>query len=880
MTLFDGSIRKSGRLHLRAFIAFLVLVPLASFLIFAAVAARPRYVDWRRAQEIERRVNRITLLLALENAIAEEELPTQVVVSARELNIQPKVVALLMGFDPIEVLKTKQRLTDEMLIAAKDDPIASEVKRLTLAIRKLALSEVSGVQLSNAYSEIHESMRSVLTAELKTKAVMSLNGNSRLHDELKLLLTSLELSSTIGRQHQRILDAINSKSKNDPEIARALALHLDQERELISQMDSLVKGRKRDLEQFVTTSNNSTVVAEIRGYVGGAEADVASSPARIATAVESGLQRNTAVDVLQAKFSSDSIATAARMNADALRALQVTLAMSLVLILLTTLLAVRIARFLSKPLLNLATSARLVADGDLDVPPVDIRGPYEIAIVAKVVNDLVANLRRVQGQAAALAKGEIDDSILLDPIPGALGLTMKASVDRLSRSIREREQLQEQLSQQATHDVLTGLPNRAAAVMALEQAAARSRRTGQVLAVLFIDLDDFKRANDDHNHAVGDEVLRISGQRILSVVRVGDIVARLGGDEFLVIADAVGSAAATRELADRIVESLAIPMIVDEVSVRVGASVGFALLDDAVENAGDLLRRADLAMYRAKELGRGRVVEFDERLSREFEEKHQLQNAMAVALEENQLSLQFQPILSSATGAMLSVEALLRWDRPGFGSQSPARFIPILESSPLILEIGRWVLIQATKELAALRLADAAFAHVSVAVNLSGRHLLAPSLINDIETALLQSGLPPELLTVEITETALVTDLMTVIESMKAIRGLGVKIAIDDFGTGYTSIGQLSRLPVNILKIDRAFVDQIAIPASQRIVELIIEVGHTLALDVVAEGVEDESQREALARLGCDRLQGYLLGHPLLIGELETFVAERPFVRQ
>jgi diguanylate cyclase len=404
---------------------------------------------------------------------------------------------------------------------------------------------------------------------------------------------------------------------------------------------------------------------------------------------------------------------------------------------------------------------------------------------------------------------------------------------------------------------------------------ARAARHDQSLAVLFIDLDEFKRANDEGGHAVGDHVLQLVGERIRNVARHGDVVARLGGDEFLVIAEMIGTPDKARVLAARIIEVLSEPMDIDGSLVRIGASVGFAMPDDRVTDAGDLLRKSDLAMYAAKQSGRGRVVEFDVNLNKAYEEKRLVEKAMIDALRDaNGLSMHYQPIVDVRTGQLLSVEALLRWDSELWGSMSPASFIPLLEQSPVICDIGRWVLVEATTQIQRARqIPD--FEDLTVAVNISGRHLENVSLVADVEHALAVSGLPAHALTIELTETALV-DLGKATKQTRAIRALGVKIAIDDFGTGYTSVAQLTRMPVDVLKIDRAFIDQISSVASRRIVELVIEIGQTLGMQVIGEGVEEQSQLDALGELGCDSAQGYLLSRPMPIENLLDLLHDLP----
>ncbi len=850
-------------LRMRAYIGLLVLIPILGSVVMAAVAAQPRFGEWQRSKEIEQRVKRIAGLLRISNGLGGEEYPTQLLITSKRLRIPPGILKFAIGIDPSTSLEDHRKHTDDVLREYPNEPLVPKIRKSLNELRVVVdTNKLDDILIHNRFDQLHAMLRDQWVLEARSPAILRVSGISRFRRDLDALEQSLNISASISRQHERLFEFLNDKP--DLYYLRSqLAIDRSSEEVASKKLMTLVRpNRLLRLRNFRAQFDNSTIIRETTALIGGDTVSV-SDVGRIAAIVKDGLQRNEKFDDVVYTLIDDSLSSAAALNRAAKQALLVMMGTALALLIFTTVAATVVARMFSQPLRKLALRARIVAEGDLDVAPGRITGPREIAVVSSVVNDLVANLRRVQAQASALSKGEIDNAILADTIPGALGQTMKASVDRLSRSIREREELQDQLTRQATHDALTGLANRAAVLMALDQSFARSRRSGEAMAVLFIDLDDFKRTNDDHDHSVGDQVLIASARRISSAVRAGDIVARLGGDEFCVVVDAAGSTQDVRELSERIIESLSAPIELSGITLRIGASIGFAFLDTELEGGRDLLRRADLAMYRAKELGRGRVIEFDAALHSELEERQELQQAMIGALSDENLRIHVQPIYGTVDGQIRSVEALLRWDRPGFGLQSPSRFIPILESSPLIVDIGRWVLCEATKQAVILRASDSALADISVAVNLSGRHLLAPSVLQDVERALVESGLPPSALTIEITETALVTDMATAIENLKAMRALGVKIAIDDFGTGYTSVGQLSRLPIDILKIDRSFIDQIDVKTSQRIVEMIIELGHTLGLEVVGEGIEDQHQRDVLGRLGCDRIQGFLLGRPV-----------------
>jgi EAL domain-containing protein (putative c-di-GMP-specific phosphodiesterase class I) len=336
-------------------------------------------------------------------------------------------------------------------------------------------------------------------------------------------------------------------------------------------------------------------------------------------------------------------------------------------------------------------------------------------------------------------------------------------------------------------------------------------------------------------------------------VREGDTVGRLGGDEFVVLLEQLRAETEAVELAERLVETLAMPFTVDGVTITGGASIGIAYSMDAGTNARQLLHEADVASYRAKAAGRGRSQVFGDALRRELDEQS--------ALEKGEFTLYYQPVLAVETDALHGYEALIRWNRPGVGLQQPDTFIPVAEKSDLICEIDRWVLHQATQQLSRWIEEDPTrYAGITVAVNISGRHLADPGIVTDVTSALANAELPAHHLVLEITESVLI-DVPTAITHLSAIREMGVSISIDDFGTGYTSIGQLHRLPVDTLKIDKEFV-AFTTPGARDLVMLMVNAAHSCGLLVVAEGVETEDQLRTLRTLAVDSVQGFLFARP------------------
>jgi predicted signal transduction protein with EAL and GGDEF domain len=365
---------------------------------------------------------------------------------------------------------------------------------------------------------------------------------------------------------------------------------------------------------------------------------------------------------------------------------------------------------------------------------------------------------------------------------------------------------------------------------------------------------------------VGDEVLQQVAARIRDTMRAGDVVARYGGDEFIVIVQDVADATEVTELARRVVRAVNQPIEVAGESVLVGASVGIALSLDGPEDPIRLLARADSAMYRAKDNSGSSIEIFDAALQKDVEFRTDIEAALATALSNRGgggLRLEYQPIYDARSLELAGLEALIRWDRPGHGLLAPDAFIPIAETSGLIIDLDCWVLEHATAQL--VEWAEVTgLSHVPLAVNISGRHLLSGRLPAHLRAVLAETGLDPGRLTVEITETVLLKDLVVAGGELDAVRALGVKVAIDDFGTGYTSLAHLQRLPMDIIKIDRSFVSQLGEQRGRALVRMVTVFGHSMDIAVVAEGVETRAELAELQAMHADQLQGFLLSRPLM----------------
>ncbi len=524
----------------------------------------------------------------------------------------------------------------------------------------------------------------------------------------------------------------------------------------------------------------------------------------------------------------------------------------------------------ARPLQRLADTAQELSQGRLDTR-LEERGPTEIRISARALNEAMASLQTAEAQAIALAEERLDDLVISAAAPGQLGASLQAAVSRLARNLTEREEFQQRLAHEASHDGLTKLPNRNAVLRHLDSAMARTRRASTSLALLFIDLDEFKLINDRYGHHAGDQVLQETARRLLESIREGDLAGRLGGDEFLVVAEPIADIDAASILAKRIQDRVTQPIVIDGVTVVPKISIGIGLADGSLSSE-ELLRDADLAVYRAKSLGKGAIDVCDENLRGEVRARDEMELAIREALDNDQFELNYQASLHAATKELSSFEALLRWDRPGHGRVPPDVFIPVAERTELILEIDRWVLDAAVGQLKEWTdhpdLGDS-----TVAINISSRHLGSGELYNDVRAALEKHDVDPHRLALEVTETAILEDMLAAGRELSTLREFGVQVSLDDFGTGYMSLAHLRGLPVDALKIDGSFVAAMESDADYTLIHLIVKTGHLLNVTITAEGVETERQATLLTEMGCDSLQGFLYSRPADAAATEAWVA-------
>ena len=437
----------------------------------------------------------------------------------------------------------------------------------------------------------------------------------------------------------------------------------------------------------------------------------------------------------------------------------------------------------------------------------------------------------------------------------------------------------EQLVYQIRHDDLTGLPNRLLFKERLSQEIASARREGRSLALLYIDLDRFKSVNDSLGHTAGDDLLGQTAQRMRACIRESDTLARLGGDEFAIVLASVTGPGSVTTVAEHIVESLSDAFVVGQHESYVSASIGIAICPTDATDGEDLLRKADTAMYRAKDGGRGRFVFFEERMNADAVERLALERELRQALLRNEFTLHFQPQIDVRTDRICGAEALLRWSHPTRGLVMPGVFISVAEDTGLIEEIGRRVLFDACAQHAAWRAAG--LQPPRIAVNVSGRQFRRGDLVQVVEEALRRSGTPASGLEIEVTESLFMDESLNAVAALDKLRQSGVQVAIDDFGTGYSSMSYLKRLPVDVLKVDQSFIgDMTENHDARAIAKAIITLGHTLNKSVVAEGVETAEQLVLLRRWRCNRIQGYYFSRPLTASEFAELLRRRDEVTQ
>ncbi|MET1256356.1 EAL domain-containing protein [Aliikangiella maris] len=517
-----------------------------------------------------------------------------------------------------------------------------------------------------------------------------------------------------------------------------------------------------------------------------------------------------------------------------------------VIIFFVYLISLKLQRMISGPLVELEGISREVSGSGNYSIRVPYYGEDEIGSLANSFNQMLEKIEVNQKERDAASE--------------ALQLNKK----RLERAVKDLQYL-------ANYDSLTQLPNRALCMDRIKYALKRASRTNLMVAVLFLDLDHFKDVNDSLGHAVGDQLLKATSQRLLEKIRSEDTLARLGGDEFVIILNELHDTEDVISIVEKIVTSFETPFQLSNYEVNTTVSVGVCMFPHDGVDVDSLMKAADAAMYKAKEVGRNTYEFYEAELNQLAIRRHQLANELRQAVKNGELSLVFQPQLNIVENKVIGAEVLLRWHHPILGNISPAEFIPIAENTGLIKEIGNWVMDNACQKIAECRRLGY---EIRLAVNLSALQFRQINLPEMIASTLQKYRIPPKLLEVEITESMLVRDVSQAIDILERLKEMQIRIAIDDFGTGYSSLSYLRRFPLDALKIDRTFIDELIVDVDDTAITLaIISMAKSLRLEVIAEGVETAEQQEFLAKNNCDDIQGYYFSRPLTYKDFVQFLA-------
>ncbi len=862
--------RLTSPIGLRSRLLLIALIPILGLLAGAINRVVDRSNQSQTASVIEAQVDALVETIDAQTALDAELLPTEAIRAGKAFGIPNGIVSQMIGFDVDERMTAARPVTDKAVSSAR----FARIRNLIVEIRASAFTSVTrpADNASNTKDSLDELGRTWLDAVQELNSMRrndlgqlreTVKGDPELGATLENLLRAEEVVSSYGATNLTLFELSGSASEQR-ELRRKLAVETAiADRAIEALQETSGPGAREKLKLLTSAQEYGASIRILNTTLANPGKPLIADLPGAATKFRTLLVRSDLSQQLLAASADDLRKRAEASRQDAQQALVLNVSLSLLVSFLAAMVALVVARTISRPLVVLAQRADQVAQGVLGDEPLRVAGPKEVRKVTRALNDLIANLTTLDRQVDALAQGNLDASELNKTVAGGLGASVRRTVDRLSSSIRSREELQHQLAYDATHDPLTQLANRQSILDSLKAATSRSERYGGWTACLFIDLDHFKRVNDAFGHAVGDQVLIAASKRLSELIRSVDTLGRLGGDEFVVIADRLNNPEDAITLGRRIVEVLSEPFDIDGRVCVIGGSVGIALATDSRLNTADVLQNADLAVYRAKRLGRGSVEVFDDALRAEMERRSEIEVAFRYALTNGELSVAYQPILEVGTGAannhVVGFEALIRWHRSNHGPVSPAEFVPVLETGPQIVDLGRFVLREALCQLAMWR-ATKPTQLLTMSINLSGRQLAHADIVNDVLSALDHAQIPPSSLILELTETALLGDLGAAQERLGALRAAGVRIALDDFGTGFTSISQLALLPIDIVKIDRTFVSQLADESRRPIVQMMIAVGHALGIRVVAEGVETASESEALIELGCSVHQGWLYG--------------------
>lgn len=841
----------------------LVLLPLTVLTVALGVVANGRWAERQAGAAVADRVEDLRALVALQAAVYDERAAAEIELRSASFGVPGALGAGLLG---IPTLETTFGPTDSAVQAALEAPpgIANRIE----AARALAVT--GDLAAFPAYEAVDDELVERIIREVD---VMQEIGIGTADGELFAVLAELEAGvrtfSASTDQTTTLADSWFGGPETRAESLSTLGSKTAQYELALADVDpEMLPDGFVDAALARTDPVSVAVLQALAGALSVPEQGEVENLQFIITVFDASFSRNDALKLLVGQDATAVQVTAGRIAEDAADAFVAALALGAAAVLASILASWRLAGSIARPMVSVAGRTRELQAGQIEGAPLGLSGPRELQDVASAINDVSVNLGALEGKLDALARADLDDALLSQPLPGRLGLTLSKSVDTLSTSIADRRTLQARLGHQANHDALTGLANRAAV---LEQLSSRLLRSVEhPVGLLFVDLDDFKRANDVFGHAAGDAVLVEVGHRLVATCRPTDMVARLGGDEFLIVTEDAPSLDDLEQMARRLVDAIVEPMAVSGTGgLVVAGSVGIARTADPTVRALDFLSQADAALYLAKTAD-SRIAIFDEQLDAKLGRRATIEQLLHAALAENQFEVHYQPVFTSETMVAGQVEALVRWTGPD--ALGPDDFIPVAEQSDLVVDIDRLVIDTATRDVAAM-ISSGVAPDISVAVNLSGRHLLHADVAQHVAAALASSGLDPARLIIEVTETALIGDLDRAAEHLEALRATGVRVSVDDFGTGFTSISQLRRLPIDELKIDRSLVAEL--PADETLVRVVLDLAQHFGMTTVAEGVETVEQAEFLRDVGCSRLQGWLYARAMSAPDLHRWFDAR-----
>ncbi len=872
-------------------LAVLAAIPLAGVVVLSIREISSAVRQRTRIDEVELLADDAILIGELRTALVSERNWFLIERGLEEVQLPPGFVERVAEVDVVTELQAAREITDQLIVqlAAREtveSTTASTLAASTLAesIRAVRTSDQNTPDVLEQYRSPQRLLDATSTAVFREllRLAQNLPAGDGLARTVQVLEAAERSRVEVAVQQAAIYGTLFDLEQDlhsqyfilmDSDLAYQTSLDLMQER---SDPDSRTIGALTDLNQDPDVQRFRQVV---RDKVEEALANGYSSPEftlSVLSDIITGFQVMFSASVASVEHHNILLAAAGDDLADVANDLESesnarVWEAGLIggLFLLASGLAVFGAmRILVRPLNQLAQSAADLSSGNTHrlIPST---GPMEVRAAAGAIQAADANLALAQQQALALANGDLADPCLNATVRGNLGYSLQDAVTRLAETIKRNEEFSKRLEHEATHDSLTGIANRAASIEAIEAAIGAQTESGHPLAVMFIDLDGFKAVNDRLGHHVGDRVLREVSRRIQGSLRPGDHVGRFGGDEFVVVASKVSGLEEAVGLAERLVQAVCAVMMFDGVSVSVGASVGIAI-GSVEDQAGpaQLLSDADLAVYQAKGLGSGRVEVCDDELRQRVAVQASLTEALRRGLDQDEFCVHYQAVISPDHNQLKSLEALVRWDRPGHGLLEASNFIEFAGHSDLIIEIDRRVLDIVSEQL------DEWSSHpllgkIPISVNISGRNLSSEGFVDSIIERVKNRGLDPARLTLELKENTLFENLGLHAPGLQRLRDVGIQIAIDNFGTGYTSLAQMRDLPIDILKIDSSFVRTVTRSSTDRdLIKMIMATGQILGATILAEGVETVEQAEQMIALGTDEMQGYLFSRSLPADEL------------